>query len=55
MSEGRSICIICAYRGTCQKQFSLKAGQRCLEFARDLAIKEEKEEDTKLKAEGEKT
>lgn len=54
MREGKNICIICAYRGTCQKQFSLKAGQRCLEFARDLAIKE-KEEDTKLKTEEKKT
>ncbi len=39
MSE-HQLCIICAYRGTCQKQFSLPAGRRCPEFTKDLTIKE---------------
>ncbi|MCX7913243.1 MAG: hypothetical protein N2511_01515 [Thermodesulfovibrionales bacterium] len=41
MNEKKDICIICAYRENCQKRFSLKAGQKCIEFARDLSIKEE--------------
>ncbi|HEX8947856.1 MAG TPA: hypothetical protein VF790_02770 [Dissulfurispiraceae bacterium] len=43
MSENKNLCIVCAWRATCQKQFSMKAGQRCPEFAKDLTIKEEKE------------
>jgi hypothetical protein len=44
MSTKKDICVICAYRGTCQKRFSLKAGRHCPEFARDVTIKEESEE-----------
>lgn len=44
MSDKKELCVVCAWRATCQKQFGLKAGQRCPEFARDLTIKEEKEE-----------
>jgi len=40
MSEKKELCVICAYKATCQKQFSLKAGQRCPDFAKDFAIKE---------------
>jgi len=39
VSDKKEICVICAYRENCQKRFSLKAGQKCLEFARDLLIK----------------
>ncbi len=41
MSEKKDICIICAYRENCQKRFSLKAGQKCIEFVRDLLIKDD--------------
>ncbi|MEW5747101.1 MAG: hypothetical protein AB1805_16855 [Nitrospirota bacterium] len=44
MSEKKELCIVCAWRETCQKQFILKAGQRCPDFAKDLTIKEEKED-----------
>jgi len=40
MSDKKVQCIICAYRAACQKQFSLKAGQNCPEFERDLMLKE---------------
>ena len=40
MSNQKVQCIICAYRAACQKQFSLKAGQCCPEFERDLMLKE---------------
>lgn len=41
MSSTREICVVCAWRATCQKRFSMKAGQRCPEFVRDVTIKEE--------------
>jgi hypothetical protein len=41
MSENKVLCIVCAWRATCQKQFSLKAGQRCADFVKDITIKEE--------------
>lgn len=42
MSEkDKVLCIICAWRATCLKQFSMKAGYKCPEFVKDVAIKEE--------------
>ncbi|MCX8030541.1 MAG: hypothetical protein N3A59_03035 [Thermodesulfovibrionales bacterium] len=38
MSENKDICAICAYRENCQKRFSLKAGQKCLDFTKDLLL-----------------
>ncbi|GEM_PF-1721130 len=49
VGEKKDICIICAYRENCQKRFSLKAGQKCLEFARDLLIKEDKGQELESK------
>lgn len=49
MSE-QQLCIVCAYRGTCQKQFSLPAGKKCPEFTRDLSIKETPEKEDKKEA-----
>lgn len=46
MSE-QQLCIICAYRATCQKQFSLPAGRKCPEFTKDLTLKEPKTEEKK--------
>jgi len=50
VSKDKVLCVVCAWRATCQKQFSMKAGQKCAEFVRDVAIKETSEE----KQEGEK-
>ena len=47
MSGEQELCILCAYRGTCQKQYSLKAGQRCPEFAKDFLIKTAESEQKK--------
>ena len=41
MSSKKDVCVICAYRATCQKKFSLPAGRHCPDFARDFLIKEE--------------
>lgn len=50
MGENKVLCAVCAWRATCQKQFSMKAGQKCAEFVRDVSIKEasEEEEDKKM-------
>lgn len=44
MNDDKELCITCAYRATCQKQFSLKAGRHCPEYARDLTIKKASQE-----------
>lgn len=45
VSEKRDICVVCAYRENCQKKFSLKTGQKCIEFARDLLIKDKEQQE----------
>jgi len=40
------ICAVCAWRATCQKKFSISGKNlRCPDFARDVTIKEKKEEE----------
>jgi hypothetical protein len=34
----KQLCVICAWRQTCQKQFSMKAGQKCPDYCRDVLI-----------------
>ncbi|HMK56815.1 MAG TPA: hypothetical protein VK448_09280 [Dissulfurispiraceae bacterium] len=36
----KELCIICAWRATCQKQFSMKAGQKCPDYCKDLTIRD---------------
>ncbi|UCG78537.1 MAG: hypothetical protein JSV21_01505 [Nitrospirota bacterium] len=39
-----TICIICAWRATCQKKFSLSGKNiHCADFSKDLSIKTEVE------------
>lgn len=45
MQGQKPMCVICAWKATCQKQFSLKAGQKCPDFVRDVTIKIEEEEE----------
>jgi len=45
MSENHNICIVCAWRETCQKKFSLSGRDiKCAEFVRDVSLKEDKPE-----------
>jgi len=40
----KTICVICAWRATCQKMFSMSGSDmKCSDFVRDVSIKEEKE------------
>ncbi|MBZ0157610.1 MAG: hypothetical protein K8I29_15535 [Alphaproteobacteria bacterium] len=45
--DKKELCIVCAWRAACQKQFALKAGRRCPDFSKDLTLKEEKAEEEK--------
>ena len=43
------ICIVCAWRGTCQKMFSISGRDiKCADFVRDVSIKKDtsKEDET---------
>jgi hypothetical protein len=38
----KDICILCAWRATCQKMFSVSGRDiKCADFVRDVSIKEE--------------
>lgn len=48
MSLGKEICVVCAWRATCQKKFSMSGRDlSCADFVRDVLIKEEKEDEAK--------
>jgi hypothetical protein len=41
----KNICVICAYRATCQKKFSISGkDMNCPDFARDVSIRDEPNE-----------
>ncbi len=41
-----NICVICAWRETCNKKFSMSGKDvNCSDFVKDVSIKEEKEEE----------
>lgn len=40
------ICVVCAWRGTCQKMFSVSGRDvKCADFVRDVSIKEKASEE----------
>lgn len=42
----KTICVICAWRADCQKKFTVSGkDMRCVDFVKDLSIKEEAKED----------
>ncbi|MCA1961244.1 MAG: hypothetical protein LDL33_10645 [Desulfomonile sp.] len=45
MSDERTICVICAWRATCNKKFSMDGSTttRCPEFTKDVTLKVPKE------------
>jgi len=46
MNENETqLCIICAWRQTCQKQFSMKAGQKCPDYCKDITIRQPEDSD----------
>jgi len=41
----KELCVICAWRETCQKKFSLPAGRVCAEFSKDLSLEQHRQLD----------
>lgn len=41
MENERTLCLLCAWRQTCNKKFSMvgAAGKRCPDYVRDLTLK----------------
>jgi hypothetical protein len=41
MEDGPTICVVCAWRATCNKKFSMDGASttRCPEFTRDVTLK----------------
>ena len=42
MENGRTICVVCAWRATCNKKFSMDGATttKCPDFTRDVTLKE---------------
>jgi hypothetical protein len=54
MGIDRSLCPICAWRADCKKKFKPGAGIHCVDFSRDLTVKDpelEKELESEKKPE----
>ena len=49
--SGKKLCIMCAWRETCAKRFTIRGAEGCIEYTRDLSIKKDakKEETEKSK------
>ena len=46
MESKKEICVLCAWRESCQKKFSISGKDlRCADFVRDLLIKEQQKEE----------
>lgn len=55
MNSKKEICILCAWRESCQKKFSVSGrDMRCPDFVRDMRIKEDKTADDKTEKKKEK-
>ena len=48
MDAEKTVCVTCAWRATCNKKFSMDGATttRCVEYTRDLALKEPKAEES---------
>jgi hypothetical protein len=53
MESNRTICVVCAWRETCNKKFSMDGSTttRCPEFTRDVTLPAEKEPEKEEKSE----
>lgn len=52
MSAEVEICVICAWRATCQKKFSISGKNiHCADFVKDITIKEKTEKEKEMEKE----
>ncbi len=42
--DSRLLCVVCAWRETCQKRFSMTPEMHCADFTRDVTLTPKKEE-----------
>jgi hypothetical protein len=50
MSSGKNICVVCAWRASCQKKFSISGRDiNCPDFVRDLSLPKEEDSEDKSK------
>jgi hypothetical protein len=51
MEGERTLCVVCAWRITCNKKFSMDGATttRCPEFTRDVTLRDPKEDEPKSK------
>jgi len=55
MKAKKEICVLCAWRGNCNKKFSISGRDiRCADFVRDLEIKEDEMSEEEAGGEKEK-
>ncbi|MGC8660089.1 MAG: hypothetical protein ACP5U1_13550 [Desulfomonilaceae bacterium] len=58
MDEGKTVCVTCAWRATCNKKFLMDGATttRCLDYTRDISlhIKDDSAEETKTNTEDQK-
>lgn len=48
MAEKVEICVVCAWRATCQKKFSVSGkNMRCPDFVKDVTVKDKTEKEEK--------
>lgn len=53
MADKVEICVVCAWRATCQKKFSISGkNMRCADFVKDVTIKEETGKEEKKEGKG---
>lgn len=48
MADEKTICVVCAWRGGCEKKYSF-SGLRCVDFVRDVTLKAEEEPEKREK------
>ena len=52
----KDICVVCAWRATCQKKFSVSGKDlRCPDFVRDITLPEDKEREAGKTGDDKKT
>lgn len=54
VSEDKTICVVCAWRETCQKKYSFSSsgGTKCPDYTRDVKFPKENDKPTERKKAG---
>jgi len=54
ITDERTICVVCAWRETCQKKYSFSSsgGTKCPDYTRDLTLPKDNDKKTESKKQG---